>query len=134
MRRDGITCPVARASRSAQRRADVNRWRSRHSRSTDSSSRSRSGASTPASTRRTRRVLAGVDAPERDLELLSVLLECLERQRFTSARLRALRDALATGHVMPSRRIAALARLMSWLDSTRNQFFAPVALLLLLRS
>ena len=84
--------------------------------------------------RRVRRVLAGVDAPERDLELLSVLLECLERQRFTSARLRALRDALATGHVMPSRRIAALARLMSWLDSTRNQFFAPVALLLLLRS
>ena len=84
--------------------------------------------------RRVRRVLAGVDAPERDLELLSVLLECLERQRFTSARLRALRDALATGHVMPSRRIAALARLMSWLDSTRNQFFGPIAALLMLRS
>src|SRR5439155_1442546 len=84
--------------------------------------------------RRVRHVLTGVDAPERDLELLSVLLECIERQQFTSARLRALRDALATGQVMPSRRIAALARLMSWLDSTRNQFFGPIAALLLLRS
>jgi hypothetical protein len=84
--------------------------------------------------RRVRRVLAGVDAPERDLELLSVLLECIERQRFTSPRLSALRGALATGRVMPSRRIGALARLMSWLDSTRNQFFAPVAALLMLRS
>ena len=84
--------------------------------------------------RRVRHVLARVDAPERDLALLSVLLERIERERFTSARLAALRDALATADLMPSRRIAALARLVSWVDSTRNQFFAPIALLLLLRS
>jgi hypothetical protein len=84
--------------------------------------------------RRVRRVLAAVEAPERDLELLAVLLERIEREPFTSPRLRALRAALATGDVMPSRRIAALARLVSWLDSTRNQFFAPVAVLLMLRS
>ena len=84
--------------------------------------------------RRVRAVLTNVDAPERDLELLSVLLERIEREPFRSARLMALRAALATGDVMPSRRIAALARMMSWLDSTRNQFFAPIALVLLLRS
>jgi hypothetical protein len=84
--------------------------------------------------RRVKAVLANVDAPERDLELLSVLLERIEREPFTSPRLVSLRAALATGDVMPSRRIATLARLMSWLDSTRNQFFAPIALVLLLRS
>ncbi len=84
--------------------------------------------------RRVKRVLAGVEAPERDLVLLSVLLARIERERFTSPRLVALRDALATGDVMPSRRIASLARMVSWVDSTRNQFFAPIALLLLLRS
>jgi DNA mismatch repair ATPase MutS len=84
--------------------------------------------------RRVRRVLARADAPERELVLLSALLERIEREPFTSARLTALRDALATGDVMPSRRIAALARLVSWADSTRNQFFAPFALVLMLRS
>ena len=84
--------------------------------------------------RRVRRVLARADAPERELVLLSALLERIERESFASARLTALRDALATGDVMPSRRIAALARLVSWADSTRNQLFAPIALVLMLRS
>jgi DNA mismatch repair ATPase MutS len=84
--------------------------------------------------RQVRRVLARADAPERELVLLSALLERIERESFASARLTALRDALATGDVMPSRRIAALARLVSWADSTRNQLFAPVALVLMLRS
>jgi len=84
--------------------------------------------------RQVRRVLARADAPERELVLLSALLERIERESFASARLTALRDALATGDVMPSRRIAALARLVSWADSTRNQLFAPIALVLMLRS
>ena len=37
-----------------------------------------------------------------------------------------------TDGVSPSRRIAQLRRLVSWLDSTRNQMFAPIALALLL--
>ena len=84
--------------------------------------------------RRVRQVLARVEAPERDLVLLSALLARIEGEPFTSPRLVALRGALATADVMPSHRIRALARLVSWVDSTRNQFFAPFALLLLLRS
>ena len=84
--------------------------------------------------RRVKHVLASVEAPERDLVLLSALLERIERERFSSPRLIALRGALATRDVMPSRRIATLAQLVSWVDSTRNQFFAPIAILLLLRS
>jgi hypothetical protein len=77
------------------------------------------------------RVVHDVQHPDRDLALLSQLLEVLERQRFTAPRLVALRGALDSDGQPPSRRIGRLHRLMHLLDARKNQFFAPLAGLLL---
>jgi hypothetical protein len=84
--------------------------------------------------RRVLRVLAAIETPEHDLGLLTRLLERIERERFASPRLTALQSALMSGGLPPSRRIARLRSLVSWLDSTRNQLFGPVAALVLVRS
>ncbi len=55
------------------------------------------------------------------------------RERFTSPRLAALHQTLLTDGVPPSTRIAQLRTLVSWLDSTHNMMFAPIAFVLLLR-
>jgi len=78
-------------------------------------------------------VLHGIDTPERDLGLLAGLLARIESERFSSPRLAALHQALLTDGVLPSTRIAQLRRLVSWLDSTHNMMFAPIAFILLLR-
>ncbi|MCU1381487.1 MAG: mismatch repair protein MutS domain protein [Acidobacteria bacterium] len=78
-------------------------------------------------------VLHGIDTPERDLGLLADLLARIESERFSSPRLAALHQTLLTGGVPPSIRIARLRRLVSWLDSTHNMMFAPIAIVLLLR-
>jgi hypothetical protein len=78
-------------------------------------------------------VLHAIDTPDRDLGLVAELLARLEAQQFTSPRLVALHDALMTAGVPPSRRIARLRSLVSWLDSTHNLLFAPIAYALLLR-
>lgn len=83
---------------------------------------------------RIRRAIAGVSTPERDLALLSDVLKRIERERFTAPRLKTLEAALTFDGRPPSHRIASLRRLVSWLDATRNQLFAPVAAALLLRS
>ena len=79
------------------------------------------------------RVLHAVDTPERDLGLVAELLARIESQRFTSPRLDALHQALLTEGVAPSKRIARLRSLVSWLDSTHNLLFAPFAHALLVR-
>jgi hypothetical protein len=78
-------------------------------------------------------VLHGIDTPERDLSLLAGLLARIESEPFTSPRLAALHQTLLTAGVPPSKRIAQLRRLVSWLDSTHNMMFAPIAFILLLR-
>jgi MutS-like protein len=78
-------------------------------------------------------VLHAIDTPDRDLGLVADLLARLEAQPFASPRLVALHDALMTAGVAPSRRIARLRSLVSWLDSTHNLLFAPIAYALLLR-
>ena len=83
--------------------------------------------------REVHRVLHAVDIPDRDLGLVSDLLARLESQRFSSPRLAALHEALMTDGVAPSRRIAQLRSLVSWLDSTHNLLFAPIAFVLLVR-
>ena len=82
--------------------------------------------------RRFEQVLAGIEAPDRDLGLLAELLARIEVERFSSPRLAALQAALLTHGVPPSKRIAQLRRMVSWLDSTRNQMFAPFAYALML--
>jgi hypothetical protein len=78
-------------------------------------------------------VLHGIETPERDLGLLAGLLARIESERFTAPRLAALHRTLMTDGVPPSARIAQLRRLVSWLDSTHNMMFAPIAFVLLLR-
>jgi len=79
------------------------------------------------------RALHGIDTPERDLALLSGVLARIECERFTSPRLVRLHEALLTAGVPPSRRIAQLRTLVSWLDATHNMMFAPIAFVLMLR-
>jgi DNA mismatch repair ATPase MutS len=76
-------------------------------------------------------VLAAVDRRASDLELLSLLLERLERERFQAPRLARLRGALDVEGLPPSRQVARLSRLLQRLDAKRNQLFAPFACLML---
>jgi hypothetical protein len=78
-------------------------------------------------------VLHALETPERDLGLLSELLARIEREPFTSGRLTAIRAALSTGGVTPSRRIARLRSLVNWSDSTHNLLFGPIAYVLLVK-
>jgi DNA mismatch repair ATPase MutS len=80
---------------------------------------------------RVQHVIAGADLHARDLELLAAVLERFEREQFTGSRLSLLRKELETEGVPASRQIARLHRLMELLDSRRNQFFAPIASVLL---
>ena len=78
-------------------------------------------------------VLHAIDTPEHDLALLAGLLARIESQRFASARMTALQQRLVTDGLVPSKRIAQLRSLVSWLDSTHNLLFGPIAYVLLLR-
>jgi CBS domain-containing protein len=67
------------------------------------------------------------------LAILSQVLELLERERFQSPGLAAIRAWLDTEGMMPSKRIAQLHGLIQSLNnSMKNQFFAPLAILLCL--
>ena len=77
------------------------------------------------------RVIAEVERPGRELTLLAEILARLEREQFASPRLVELRRALDADGQPPSRQIARLSRLIQILDSLKNQFFAPVAFVLL---
>jgi len=80
---------------------------------------------------RVHRVLANLDRRTHDLILLSELLERLERESFASPKLIELRSALDHEGSTASHVIARLARLLALLDAQRNQFFLPIAALLL---
>ncbi len=67
----------------------------------------------------------------RDLALLAELLERLEREPVSAPRLAALRHALESEGLPPSRRIAQLRRTVDLLDARQNQFFAPIGAVLL---
>jgi DNA mismatch repair ATPase MutS len=82
--------------------------------------------------RRVDHVLASVERPEQELELLAVLLQRLERTRFRSPMLVELTEGLAGGGPAPSRRIRKLARLVDLIDSRHNMIFAAVSALLFL--
>jgi len=79
-------------------------------------------------------ILHGIETPEHDLALLAALLARVERERFASPGLAALHRVLMTDGVPPSRRIAQLRAIVSWLDSTHNLLFEPFAAVLLVRS
>jgi hypothetical protein len=78
------------------------------------------------------RVIAEVERPGRELSLLAEILGRLEQERFASPMLVRLRSELDTDGKPPSRQIARLSRLIQILDSLKNQFFAPIAFVLLI--
>jgi MutS domain V len=83
---------------------------------------------------RIRTALAGIDAAAYDLGLMAELLARLEIEPFESPRLAAVRAALVVEGIPPSRRVARLRRLVTFLDqATLNLWFKPVAALLLVR-
>ena len=77
-------------------------------------------------------VLARIGSADRDLSLVRDALARIESETVQSPRLMAIKDALFTEGMPPSRRIDELRRLVSWLDSSRNQLFAPIAFAILL--
>jgi DNA mismatch repair ATPase MutS len=79
-------------------------------------------------------VLHRLDMPVHDLGLVTELLVRLEREPFQSPKLAALHAALVADGEPPSRLIARLQRYVSALDSTHNLLFAPLAVVLLVRS
>jgi hypothetical protein len=80
---------------------------------------------------RVSKVAAAVDEASHDLDLLAQVLVRLEREQFTSPRLRELRAALDTGGLPASRRIAQLDRLVELLDSRDHLVMRVVGPLLL---
>jgi DNA mismatch repair ATPase MutS len=81
--------------------------------------------------KRVRQVMAAVDEPEKELEILSLVLARLEQESFKSAMLQRLRSELDTRGRPPSKEIAHLARLMDWLNSRLNVIFLIVSSFLL---
>jgi hypothetical protein len=82
---------------------------------------------------RVHRALHAVETPERDLALVCALITRIEVERFQSPRLAVLHAMLGGNGTPASRRIAQLRRLVSWVDSTHNMMFAPIAYLLLVK-
>lgn len=78
------------------------------------------------------RVAAEVERPGRELSLLAAILGRLEQERFAAPMLVKLRNELNTDGKPPSQQIARLSRLIQIHDSLKNQFFAPIAFVLLI--
>jgi hypothetical protein len=76
-------------------------------------------------------VSGAVNKPGQHLAVLSVVLERLERETFTSPRLQALQAQLSAEGKPASQQIARLGKLVNLLLAQQNQFFAPFAFLLL---
>lgn len=72
-------------------------------------------------------VTASVETPARELALLALLLQRLERETFTSPALMRLRGSLEAQGKPASRHIERLTTLVNQFDSARNQFFAAIA-------
>ena len=81
--------------------------------------------------KRVERSLHRAAAAARDLDILGHLLEQLERQQFSTARLRALRDAIDTGDSRASAAIRSLHRLVELHDWQHNLIFLILSLPLL---
>ena len=81
--------------------------------------------------RQIRRLAQTADEAASGLAILSQVLAILEQEQFQSPNLADIRRRLDTQGLPPSRQIARLHRLIEYLNNTlRNQFFAPIALVL----
>jgi hypothetical protein len=76
-------------------------------------------------------IVTTVEAPAHDLELMSALLETMEKHRFEAPRLSELRSAIEVGGRTASARIARLRRLMEMLESRENPLIRALGPLVL---
>jgi hypothetical protein len=77
--------------------------------------------------RQMRAVIGVTDMAMRDLPLMAAVLGRLERERFLTAHLQALRRRLDTDRMKPSRRLRRLERLQDCFEARRNVLFAPIS-------
>lgn len=75
----------------------------------------------------------GFHEPEKDLAVLAVVARRIESETFTSPWLSARREQLFSGGRPASASIAQLDRWLTWLETQGNQFFAPIAFMVLWR-
>jgi len=75
--------------------------------------------------------IATAARPGRELDMLVGILESVEERHFESERLQRAVRALRSDGALPSAVVRRLQRLLVLLDSRRNQFFAPLAVLLM---
>ncbi len=80
---------------------------------------------------RVRPVLSAAETPVGSLARTASLLACVESERFESPLLVRLRDELETTGRPPSGELEALRRLVDRRDARNNQFFAPIAAVLM---
>ncbi len=73
--------------------------------------------------RRVRAVLNSIDGPAKELATLGLALQRMERETFSSERLRQLQTDFAKEAKRPSREIAFLVTLVENLNYRRNEFF-----------
>lgn len=76
-------------------------------------------------------VLAAMQTPSKDLNLFSSILKRIEQEQFSAPYLQSSVSRLRSGDLPASRCIAALHRFVVRLDWTKNQIFAPIAMILL---
>ena len=80
---------------------------------------------------RVRPVLSAADTPVGALARTASMVACVERETFESTRLTRLRSELETTGQPPSGELERLRRLVDRRDARQNQFFAPIAALLM---
>ncbi|HEX7152671.1 MAG TPA: DNA mismatch repair protein MutS [Thermoanaerobaculia bacterium] len=76
-------------------------------------------------------VVSAVERTEPALALFAGVLHRLEREQFSSPRLASLRARLDRDGQPASEQIERLRKLVALLDARRNQFFAPIGMMLL---
>ena len=80
---------------------------------------------------RVQQITNGAEGAHQELELLSLILNRIEREDFRSEHMKDLLRRMQTEDTLPSRQIRKMGKLLELLDWQRNQLFAPVAILLL---
>jgi hypothetical protein len=78
-----------------------------------------------------REVVEGVELPSHDLALLAALLERIEREDAHAPLLREIKERLRTEGLLASAQIARLERYATRLDWSHNEFFKPIAAILM---
>lgn len=81
---------------------------------------------------RAQQVLARVDRPARELQVVASLLSRVDREQFTGPLLQSLADRWRATGASPVAEIGYLSRLVDVVDARRNQLFMPISGLLLL--